>query len=54
MARRKLTDKEKSRLDNKDIPLLTLRRAEKEFKAGNAPEADRLWNLVKEEAKKRK
>jgi accessory colonization factor AcfC len=52
--RRKLTDKEKSRLDNNDIPNLTLRHAARAFKKGDPKEADRLWNMVKDSNKKEK
>lgn len=55
--RRKLTDAEKSRLKNKDqydVPLLPLRRAAREMSKGNFNEADRLWNLVKDEDRKNK
>ncbi len=54
MARKKLTDKEKSKLDNEDVPLLPLRRAAREMSNGNFEEADRLWNLVKDYNRKKK
>lgn len=45
--KRRPSRSEKEKLDNKDVPLLPLKRAEREFKAGNAEAADEAWNFVK-------
>ena len=48
--RKKLTDKQKKSIDNTDVPCVTVRKAMKAFDKGDITEADRLLNLVKEEA----
>lgn len=50
-SRKKVSDKDKERLNNDDVPSVTLRGALKAFKAGDVKEADRRWSLVKDAAK---
>ena len=52
MPRKKLTDKQKELLNNDDVPLVTLRKAMKAFEEGDVHEADRLYNLVKAQARR--
>lgn len=50
--RKKLTDEQKKKLDNNDVPVVTLKKAMKAFEKGEIQEADRLFNLIKAEALK--
>lgn len=52
--KKNLSKKDLSRLDNNDVPVLPLKKALKEFRQGNYAEADRLWNLIKDENRKNK
>jgi hypothetical protein len=52
--RRKLTNREKSRLDVNDVPVLPLKKAAREMSKGNFEEADRLWNLIKDDERNKK
>lgn len=54
MPRRKISPEEKEKLDNTKVPSVTLKGALKAYKAGDAKEADRLWNLVKDHERERK
>lgn len=48
------TPEQKSKLKNEsdaDVPSVTLRRALKEFQAGDVKRADELWNMVKDARK---
>lgn len=45
--KRRPSPSEKEKLDNKEVPLLPLERAHREFRKGNAEAADEAWNFVK-------
>lgn len=44
--------REKEKLDNTKVPNVTLRGALKKFREGDPKEADRRWNLIKDQEKK--
>lgn len=54
MARKKLTDEEKKKLDNSKVPSVTLKGAVRAASNGDFEEADRRWNLVKDYQEKQK
>jgi hypothetical protein len=52
--KRRPTEEEKKKLDNSEVPNVTLRGAAREMSKGNFDEADRRWNLIKDKEKKKK